>query len=531
MIKALLIFISVLLLISPASTQWQPGRIHIPDSLIMEGYNVAAKNNVLASINPKVFFGYFSVCADGLGYGYGNTYPSLDGHQMSDALLWLGQTDIVKANWSYVKSFQKPTGELPIAILPAEAGKEVGLVGYLSRVDSNGGLYRHWVPGDPLRVLGPTTYIQNADIIFRFTQDMEWLKEQIFSINLCADYLSSLVSAEGLVGGAGYYVERPTRIEYDGVSQCFATDAFFRVAALNRRIGEKKEARKYEKLAEKIRRNFQNGFWISDHFAEYIHPDSGIISRHGYTDSDWTALATGMANRKQKFLLWQQLEKEKRFYYGGMPTGIATNPEKYENWEFSYPDRQELAAMGRVWYTEAWARASMDDATGLIETLHLVCKKGKENGWYWRERYNSEGGYGADKYNEYPANLIRIVQRFLLGLDIRVDGTVTIFPKVPEAYWEKGFGQTLAWNDNALSYEMKKDYIIGTYTGSSTQHLCVQLCTPDSWTKRKRARITINGIPSRGTVRKGKLHLILPAASEDKPCYFQAEKINNENKP
>ena len=45
------------------------------------------------------------------------------------------------------------------------------------------------------------------------------------------------------------------------------------------------------------------------------------------------------------------------FYYGGMPTGIVTRPETYEDWEFTHPDRHDLAAMGRVWYLEAWARA------------------------------------------------------------------------------------------------------------------------------------------------------------------------------
>ena len=37
-----------------------------------------------------------------------------------------------------------------------------------------------------------------------------------------------------------------------------------------------------------------------------------------------------------------------------MPTGIATQPETYEAWECG--DRMDLAAMGRVWYLEAWTR-------------------------------------------------------------------------------------------------------------------------------------------------------------------------------
>src|SRR5208283_3235674 len=75
---------------------------NLPDRLIVEAYRRAATQNVLAAVNPKVFPGYWSVCADGVGFGYGNTYPSLDGHQMTDALLFLGQYDVVKANWDYV---------------------------------------------------------------------------------------------------------------------------------------------------------------------------------------------------------------------------------------------------------------------------------------------------------------------------------------------------------------------------------------------------------------------------------------------
>ena len=121
--------------------------LDLPDGEIAEAYEYAAEQNVLAAINNEVFFGYWSVCADGQDFGYGNTYPSLDGHQMTDALLWLGQAEVVKANWEYVRSFQKPDGQLPIAILPGT--KEVAG----ARVDLNGGLYKHWVPGDPLRAL------------------------------------------------------------------------------------------------------------------------------------------------------------------------------------------------------------------------------------------------------------------------------------------------------------------------------------------------------------------------------------------
>lgn len=127
----------------------------IPDREITFAYERAAVQNVLAAVNPKVFPGYWSVCADGQGFGYGNTYPSLDGHQMADALLWLGQVDVVKANWHYVRSFQRPSGLLPLAILPSMAGKKIGAGTSLATVAANGGLYEHWVPGNPKQFRHP----------------------------------------------------------------------------------------------------------------------------------------------------------------------------------------------------------------------------------------------------------------------------------------------------------------------------------------------------------------------------------------
>ena len=40
--------------------------IDLPDLFIKEAYEKAGSQNILAAVNHKVFFGYFSVCADGL---------------------------------------------------------------------------------------------------------------------------------------------------------------------------------------------------------------------------------------------------------------------------------------------------------------------------------------------------------------------------------------------------------------------------------------------------------------------------------
>lgn len=469
----LLSFVSAAFAVAPGSS-----RIDLPDPEIAAAYEAAATQNVLAAVNPAIFPGYWSVCADGIGHGHGNTFPALDGHQMADALLYLGQVETVKLNWNYVKSFQRPDGQLPFAILPDAAGKPIGPPEGGISVDPNGGLYTHWVPDNPLRALGYTTYIQNADVLYRKTGDLDWLKESLPSVNLAADYLAAMTTPEGAVGGAGYYVERPTRVEFDGVTQGHAVDAFHRLADLNEVACDADAAKRYQELANRIEANFQTQFWADDHFAEYIHPQHGAISNHGLTDTDWTAIAMQVATEAQQATLWPQLQHEMKFRYAGVPTGIATRPETYEAWEFSHNDRMDLAAMGRVWYIECQARANMHDADGLADAIRAVCKVGRENGYYWRERYNAEGGFGVEKYCEYPANLIRVVQRFMMGVEYGAQGQVTLAPNVPAAYWEKGFGQKLVWRGRELDYRFEGKTLRVSYLGMEPQVLWIRANGP-----------------------------------------------------
>lgn len=493
----------------------------LPDALLAEAYARAATQNVLAAVDASIFPGYWSVCADGQGFGYGNTFPSLDGHQMADALLWLGQLDVVRANWDYVRGFQRPDGQLPLAILPGLAGQEIGDEGAKSRLEPNGGLYRHWVPGDPLRALAAPTFIQNADVLFRFTGDHAWLAVQQDAIHRAANHLASLVTEDGLVHGAGYYIERPTRIEFDGVAQCHAVDAFRRVAALDDVLGDCAAAQRHRALAGRIAAQFRARFWVGRQFAEYIHPERGVIAVHGLTDVDWAALATDVATAGQRDILWPQLKDERRFYYGGMPTGIATRPDTYEAWEFAYPDRHDLAAMGRVWYLECWARRAMGDGEGLAASLRAVAEAGRKNGYSWRERYHPDGkggcaAAGPEGYCEYPANLIRVVQRFLLGVELGLDETVELAPVAPRAFWEKGFGQTLAWRDRVLAYRMKTGELSGRYAGAATQQILVRFDP----VPQGEVLATLGSRPAAIEKRGDRIVLDLPPAPADSPCEF-----------
>ncbi len=453
-------------------------QLKTPQGWLNTVYKHSAEKNVLAALNPKVFFGYFSVCADGQGFGYGNTYPSLDGHQLSHALLFLGRVDEVLANWEYVKRWQNPNGQMPIMI------------------DANGkGLYVHWVPGDPLRALGATTLAHNAYAIYTHTLDDNWLRGNLECINKSAGFLESLMTPEGRVGGAGYYIEVPTRIEWDGITQCYAVDAFQKTADLNAKLGEEQERAHWTELAERIRANFQREFWRGDHCVEYIHPERGPIDKHGLTDVDWAAIAVGMLPKEQEENLWERIKNEPRFRYGGMPTGISTAPETYEDWEFIPADqfthfdhRHDLAAMGRVWYVDSWARWRKGDVNGLLDGLKAVAQVGEPNGFSWQERYfpSAEGpkAGGPMTYCEYPANLIRIVNQFLFGLEPEVDGTLKIAPCLPQEWWDIGWEATLRVGTGTLTIKGKKGHLKGSFQDKVVRRLRFIPLSRNAWEKK-----------------------------------------------
>jgi len=385
---------------------------------IVEAYKQAAEKNVLAALNPKIYFGFFSVCADGGGHGPDNTYPGLDWGQSAEALLWLGRKAEVLASWDFVKKHQREDGLVPFGIFPGMKGKTYDFGGYPLTGDANGALFKHWVPGNPLRTLANVTFLILADAIFAQTGDRDWLKAQAPWLQKAADWLQTQITPEGLMHGGGFYLERPTRLEFDGVNQCYSAHAFTQTAKLFEVMGDTKEAGRCKEAAARLTAAFRTKFWAGDHCVEYIHPERGPISHHGLTDVDWAAVATGAAGAEQIAILWPQLKENKDFLYNGIPTGIATKPETYEDWEMQNIDRHDLAAMGRVWYLECWARSRMGDREGILRSLSLVAEMGKTHNWSWWERYYSEktgnvGAYHMEYYCEYPANLIRVVNRFL----------------------------------------------------------------------------------------------------------------------
>jgi hypothetical protein len=277
------------------------------------------------------------------------------------------------------------------------------------------GLFHHWqMQVNPLSVLGSISYILTAADIWRAGKDAQWLKEYQPSIELARKYVLSRKADNGLISGAGFYIESPPRNQWDGVTQCYAIHAMKLVAELC--------GGAWVQDAEPISEVFRQMFWRNDHFAEYVHPEHGVVDSHGLSDVNWAAVAFDIANETQAAKLWPRMTAEKSLWAGGMPTQLVSDPKSYQAWEYSEPlsfhhvngPTYDAAAMGRVWYLEAFACARMKDWDRLRESTRLVCAMGEKHGWKWYERYHMQDDgtvkpAGPGGYCEYAAILVRVV--------------------------------------------------------------------------------------------------------------------------
>jgi hypothetical protein len=430
---------------SPIASSPKPISSDADRKLIREAFHVATEKYLYPSLLDRIYPGHFIVAPDG-GFGTENTWPGLDGWQMAGAFLLLGKTRVVLDYFDFVEASQRSDGNIPFAIFPGEqspgsldswlrglrfpedvytfvpkerAGRPANVT-YKPRKWI--GLFKHWqVNTNPLSDLGALSHILVASDIFQHTRDREWLKEKLPGLTRAAEYVLRRKSPNGLIAGAGFYVESPPRNQWDGITQCYTIHCFRLLAEMNALLGKRKESHEWRSHADALNRRFQETFWRQDHYAEYVHPDHGLVDSHGLSDINWAAIGLGIASSRQCRVLWPQLVSEHAFWRGDLPTHLVTKPTTYEKWEFQEPlpfpyagYTHDVAAMGRVWYLESLACARMKAWDRLQKSVLKVAGRGQKDNWIWYERYHAGpddtvkgGGHGM--YCEYPAILVRIV--------------------------------------------------------------------------------------------------------------------------
>ena len=164
-----------------------------------------------------------------------------------------------------------------------------------------------------------------------------WLRQRIASLEAAAKYLLTQKDKNGLIGGAGFYVELPARYKWDGVTQCYTIHAFRELARLFGAVGDATSQSAWSAHADKLTDAFHAAFWRDDHFGEYVHPERGLVDLHGLSDVNWAAVAFGIAADRKLELLWPKLLAEKGFWWGDMPTQTVSKPLAYEKWEYEEP--------------------------------------------------------------------------------------------------------------------------------------------------------------------------------------------------
>ncbi|MFI5355800.1 MAG: hypothetical protein ACHQ4G_00550 [Opitutales bacterium] len=411
--------------------------------VLSRALTAAVRQNLEPAATEHAYPGHFMIVADGHWFGQENTWPGLDSWQMAGAYLLLGRTELVRGYFEFVQATQRADGNIPFAVFPADPPPE-HMTTYLKGVrypqdvftfDSRRpgvaprqwiGCYSHWIAGiNPLSILAAVSYVLLGDEYFEATCDLDWLRAKLPSLELAAGYLYSRKSANGLIAGAGFYTELPPRHQWDGVGQCYTVHVFRRLAALCAALGRGPAAGEWSARAEALTARFRELFWCGDHFAEYVHPERGVVDLHGLSDVNWAAVAYDVATPAEADALWPRMIAEPAFWHGGMPTQTVSKPFTYQEWEFHYAHEDigftipngplyDVAAMGRVWFLEWQACVKRGETKRVREAAVRVARTGLANGGFWQERYHPlqvarVDATGPKGYCEYPSIFVRAV--------------------------------------------------------------------------------------------------------------------------
>jgi hypothetical protein len=227
------------------------------EKVIRAGLEGAIHKNFDPALLQRAYPGHFTIDAKG-SYGLEVTWTGLDSWQMSGAYLLLGKHREMLDYFDFVEASQRRDGDIPWAIFPGDkppAGMNDYLRGLRYPQDVYTykpivrpgqpkysdmrrrkwiGLFTHWEPkANPLSVLGPICFILTGQEIFAATHSESWLSQKLPTLQATGRYLLSRISPNGLMSGAGFYIENPPRNQWDGVTQCYAVYAFRQLAFLS----------------------------------------------------------------------------------------------------------------------------------------------------------------------------------------------------------------------------------------------------------------------------------------------------------
>ena len=137
----------------------------------------------------------------------------------------------------------------------------------------------------PLRTSGSIDLLLTGDMIFRFSQDQVWLKENVGYLQSAADWLGTWIDDQGMLDSDDYDHDSLMRRGTDGTAQASAYLAFKKLAALQDVAGNHAERDRDEELANRLLRGARRHLWDSGlgYFYEYAEVNNiAAASRQGF---------------------------------------------------------------------------------------------------------------------------------------------------------------------------------------------------------------------------------------------------------
>ncbi len=197
---------------------------------------------------------------------YGGWYPAIDVKYATRAYLFCEKNlPLVLTGWQYtIGHCRLPNGGIKITEFPGS-----GTVYPYRSVDGTTIAY-------PLRASGSIDLLLTGDMIYRFSQDKAWLKDNLQYMRSAARWLEGWIDDQGMLESWDYDHDSLMRRGTDGTAQASAFMAFKKLAAMESVSGNHPQRDHYEAVANRLAAGAKNVLWDAKlgYFFEYAETNN-----------------------------------------------------------------------------------------------------------------------------------------------------------------------------------------------------------------------------------------------------------------
>jgi hypothetical protein len=198
---------------------------------------------------------------------YGGWYPAIDVKYHTRSYLFCEKNlPLVLTGWQFtIRHCRLPNGGIKITELPGNSGT---VYSYRS-VDGTTIAY-------PLRASGSIDLLLTGDMIYRFSRDRAWLKDNMQYMRAAAGWLEGWIDDQGMLESWDYDHDSLMRRGTDGTAQASAFLAFKKLAAMENVLGNHSRRDHYEVVANRLAAGARNILWDAKlgYFFEYAETNN-----------------------------------------------------------------------------------------------------------------------------------------------------------------------------------------------------------------------------------------------------------------